>query len=73
MPRLVLKAGKQLLAGIHQARQWRVGDAGDVYQEMMFGVKATDPVARETYRQLLLQYCGLDTGAMVMIRKHWTI
>ena len=44
-----------------------------VYQEMMFGVKATDPVARETYRQLLLQYCGLDTGAMVMIRNHWTI
>jgi len=43
-----------------------------VYQEMMFGVNAADPVAREAYRHLLLQYCGLDTGAMVMIWKHWT-
>ena len=43
-----------------------------VYQEMMFGVKATDPTARETYRRLLLQYCGLDTAAMVMVWKHWT-
>lgn len=43
-----------------------------VYQEMMFGVKASDPAARESYRKLLLQYCGLDTAAMVMIWKHWT-
>lgn len=43
-----------------------------VYQEMMFGVKATDPTARKTYRQLLLQYCELDTCAMVMIWRHWT-
>jgi len=43
-----------------------------VYQDMMFGVNATDPTAREAYRRLLLQYCGLDTGAMVMIWKHWT-
>ena len=43
-----------------------------VYQEMMFGLKAADPAAREAYRHLLLQYCGLDTCAMVMIWKHWT-
>ncbi len=43
-----------------------------VYQEMMFGLKAADPTAREAYRRLLLQYCELDTAAMVMIWKHWT-
>jgi hypothetical protein len=43
-----------------------------VYQEMMFGVAAGDPTARESYRHLLLQYCRLDTAAMVMIWKHWT-
>jgi len=43
-----------------------------VYQAMLYGVEANDPAARETYRKLLLQYCGLDTGAMVMIWKHWT-
>jgi hypothetical protein len=42
-----------------------------VYQEMMFGVAASDPTARENYRRLLLQYCRLDTAAMVMIWKHW--
>jgi hypothetical protein len=43
-----------------------------VYQEMMFGVAASDPATRENYRRLLLQYCQLDTAAMVMIWKHWT-
>jgi Domain of unknown function(DUF2779) len=43
-----------------------------VYQEMMFGVAAGDPTAREKYRRLLLQYCRLDTAAMVMIWRHWT-
>jgi len=42
-----------------------------VYQEMMYGVAASDPSARENYRRLLLQYCRLDTAAMVMIWKHW--
>ena len=43
-----------------------------VYQEMMFGVAASDPAMRENYRRLLLQYCRLDTAAMVMIWLHWT-
>ena len=42
-----------------------------VYQEMMFGVSANDPETRKSYRDLLLQYCKLDTAAMVMIWRHW--
>jgi hypothetical protein len=42
-----------------------------VYQEMMFGLSAADPPARGKYRSLLLQYCELDTAAMVMIWRHW--
>jgi hypothetical protein len=42
-----------------------------VYQEMMFGLSASDPAVRENYRSLLLQYCELDTAAMVIIWRHW--
>lgn len=42
-----------------------------VYQEMMFGASANDPEIRQQYRQLLLQYCELDTAAMVIIWRHW--
>lgn len=42
-----------------------------VYQEMMFGRARTDPALRDNYRQLLLQYCELDTAAMVVIWTHW--
>lgn len=42
-----------------------------VYQEMMFGVSAHNPEVRRSYRDLLLQYCELDTAAMVMIWRHW--
>lgn len=41
------------------------------YQEMMFGLSASNPKEKMKYRQLLLQYCELDTAAMVMIWKHW--
>ena len=41
------------------------------YQEMMFGLSSFDPEKRETLRKLLLQYCKLDTAAMVMIWRHW--
>ncbi len=41
-----------------------------VYQDFIF---ATNPAPDEqaNRRQLLLQYCGLDTAAMVMIWRHW--
>jgi hypothetical protein len=43
-----------------------------VYQEMMFGRAKADANVRENYRKLLLQYCKLDTAAMVAIWMHWT-
>jgi hypothetical protein len=42
-----------------------------VYQELMFGRAKDDAGLRDTYRKLLLQYCELDTAAMVMIWIHW--
>jgi len=42
-----------------------------VYQEMMFGRAKDDPSLRQNYRKLLLQYCQLDTAAMVAIWMHW--
>ena len=41
------------------------------YQEMMFGVNRDDAGSRAKWRQLLLQYCKLDTLAMVLIWDHW--
>jgi hypothetical protein len=43
-----------------------------VYQEMMFGLAKSNSIIRETYRKLLLQYCELDTAAMVFIWMHWS-
>lgn len=42
-----------------------------VYQEMIFGLAKDDAALRERYRSLLLQYCELDTKAMVFIWMHW--
>jgi hypothetical protein len=42
-----------------------------VYQEMMFGRAKHDAKALGNYRKLLLQYCELDTAAMVAIWMHW--
>jgi hypothetical protein len=41
------------------------------YQEMMYGLRRSDAAFREAQRQLLLNYCKLDTVAMVMIWMHW--
>src|SRR5439155_8129105 len=43
-----------------------------VYQEMMFGLAKSDSALRQSYRKLLLQYCELDTAAMVFIWTHWS-
>jgi hypothetical protein len=43
-----------------------------VYQEMMFGLAKFDTDLRQSYRRLLLQYCELDTAAMVFIWMHWS-
>jgi hypothetical protein len=41
------------------------------YQEMLYGESRDNPAKRDAYRRLLLQYCELDTAAMVMIWRHW--
>ena len=42
-----------------------------IYQDLIFRHEA-DPQFRENRRRLLLQYCELDTAAMVMIWRHWS-
>jgi hypothetical protein len=42
------------------------------YQEMLYGVSRHNEVLKEQWRRLLLQYCELDTLAMVMVWTHWT-
>lgn len=41
------------------------------YHELMFGELAANIERREQLKQLLLQYCELDTMAMVIIWKYW--
>jgi len=41
------------------------------YETMMYGPDKYDPAVRARWRQLLLQYCKLDTLAMVWIWRHW--
>jgi hypothetical protein len=41
------------------------------YQSMLYGQKL-DPDIRDQWKNLLLQYCKLDTLAMVMIHWHWS-
>ncbi len=41
------------------------------YHELMFGASSNNNERREQLKQLLLQYCELDTMAMVIIWKYW--
>ena len=41
------------------------------YEELLFGASAGDPVARAALGKTLLQYCELDTAAMVMVWERW--
>lgn len=41
------------------------------YQAMIYGPQKSDISIREVWKKLLLQYCELDTLAMVMIYLHW--
>jgi hypothetical protein len=41
------------------------------YQSALYGWGRGDGMSPETWRRLLLQYCKLDTLAMVMIWTHW--
>lgn len=46
-------------------------DAMKAYQEMMFGASRGDAGIKQRWADLLLQYCKLDTLAMVIIWMHW--
>jgi hypothetical protein len=41
------------------------------YQEMLYGLSKHDDQIKAKWRKLLLQYCQLDTAAMVIIWLHW--
>lgn len=41
------------------------------YFKMTYGLERDDPAAKEQWRKLLLEYCKLDTFAMVLIWEHW--
>lgn len=41
------------------------------YQELLYGPSSLVPERKEAWRKALLQYCKLDTAAMVMIWEHW--
>ena len=41
------------------------------YQEMLYGLRRENAAFKEAQRDLLLQYCKLDTLAMVMIWRYW--
>lgn len=41
------------------------------YFAMAYGAEKDDPKARDQWAQLLLEYCKLDTLAMVLIWEHW--
>ena len=41
------------------------------YQEMLYGMHRGDVAFRNAQRDLLLQYCKLDTAAMVIVWKYW--
>jgi hypothetical protein len=38
---------------------------------MMYGLSRSDAKHRDAVKKMLLQYCELDTAAMVIIWKHW--
>lgn len=43
------------------------------YQDILFGLRKNDQKSLEAYKKGLLNYCKLDTLAMVIIWEHWRI
>ena len=41
------------------------------YQETLYGLTRNDEAVKEKWKTLLLQYCKLDTAAMVIVWLHW--
>ncbi|MGQ0715047.1 MAG: DUF2779 domain-containing protein [Gemmatimonadaceae bacterium] len=59
-----------LINGVEQDVREGTG-AVRAYEAMMYGVERTDDAARNAWRELLLEYCKLDTLSMVLIFEHW--
>jgi hypothetical protein len=47
------------------------GDAMAAYRDMLYGISKDNPAAKQAYNDALIQYCKLDTLAMVIIWQHW--
>jgi hypothetical protein len=41
------------------------------YQELLYGINKDNPEAKQQWAKILLQYCKLDTMAMVIVWLHW--
>jgi hypothetical protein len=41
------------------------------YQDMVYGLNRNNNEVKEKYKKALLEYCRLDTLAMVIIWEHW--
>ncbi|MBL0171934.1 MAG: DUF2779 domain-containing protein [Gemmatimonadaceae bacterium] len=59
-----------LIAGVEQEVAEGTG-AIRAYEALMFGAERNDAAVQGAWRQLLLEYCKLDTLAMVLIWEHW--
>lgn len=59
-----------VIAGVEQGVREGTG-AVRAYHAMLYGVEKHDAAGRDAWRLLLLQYCELDTLAMVMVWRHW--
>jgi hypothetical protein len=42
------------------------------YEAMLYGLEKDNPTVKAQWRDLLRQYCRLDTLAMVMLWLHWS-
>lgn len=45
--------------------------AMSAYEEMIYGRFKSDSQVKDAWKNLLLQYCELDTLAMLIIYVHW--
>lgn len=65
----------KVLSAIEIAGQAEVVKEGTgamrAYQDMMFGQTRDDPARKEKWKALLLQYCELDTIAMLVVWEYW--
>ncbi|MCU0351502.1 MAG: DUF2779 domain-containing protein, partial [Flavobacterium sp.] len=60
------------IADLEQVEAVKDGTAAmKAYHDMQFGYASKDHLKKETLKRLLLQYCKLDTMAMVIIWKYW--